>query len=105
MNHSVTKDHPFLAEQKILKHLVTNKHIKVDKDKCLENLEKSPSLITPLIGVIGYDKASEIVKRSLDEGKTIRNILVEEKLFTKEEIDELLEPLNITRPGIIKGVK
>jgi len=81
------------------------KHIKVDKDKCLENLEKSPSLITPLIGIIGYDKASEIVKRSLDEGKTIRNILVEEKLFTKEEIDELLEPLNITRPGIIKGVK
>jgi hypothetical protein len=39
MNHSVTKDHPFLAEQKILKHLVTNKHIKVDK--YLKELVKS----------------------------------------------------------------
>lgn len=39
MNHNVTKDHPFLAEQKILKHLVTNKLIKVDK--YLKELVKS----------------------------------------------------------------
>ena len=39
MKHPVTKDHAFLEEQKILKHLITNKMIKVDK--YLKNLVKS----------------------------------------------------------------
>ena len=33
----------------------------------------------------------------------IKEVLVKEKLFTKEDIDDLLEPYNITKPGVIKG--
>ena len=33
-------------------------------------------------------------KDKIDEGKTIRNILVEEKLFTKAEIDELVKRID-----------
>ncbi len=80
------------------------KHIQVNKERCLENLEKSSSLITPLISIIGYDKASEIVKLAHSSRKTIKQVLVDESLFTKEELDQMLDPLNITRPGIIRGV-
>lgn len=80
-----------------------SKHIKVNKERCLENLEKSSSLITPLIGLIGYDKASDIVKKAHNNKSTIKQTLVSEKLFTKEELEIMLEPLNITRPGIIRG--
>ncbi|MDC0558814.1 aspartate ammonia-lyase [Candidatus Izimaplasma bacterium] len=79
------------------------KHIVVNEEKCRENIEQSHSLITPLISVIGYDKASLIVKKAESTKKTIKEVLVEEKLFTKEELDTLLDPLNITRPGNIRS--
>lgn len=78
-------------------------NLKVDKERSLENLNKSASLITPLISIIGYDKASEIVKIALSNKKNIKEILVEEKLFSIDELNELLDPYNITKPGIIKG--
>ncbi len=79
------------------------KHIKVDKERCLENLEKSASLITPLIHIIGYDQASEIVKEAKNSKSSIRSVLIQKELFTEEELNILLDPLNITRPGIIRG--
>ncbi len=81
------------------------KALKVNEQKCLENLEKSHSLITPLIALIGYDKASEIVKKANQFNQTIKTVLLTEKLFTEEELKELLNPLNITAPGIVKGGK
>ncbi|QMS85396.1 aspartate ammonia-lyase [Candidatus Xianfuyuplasma coldseepsis] len=81
------------------------KNIVVNKDICQQNLERSMSLITPLIHIIGYDKASWVVKQAQEHQMTIRDILVQEKLFTNKELDQLLDPLNITKPGIIKGVK
>ena len=79
------------------------KTLKVNKERCLENLEKSFSLITPLISIIGYDKASEIVKIAQSKKIGIKDVLVNEKLFSVEEVNELLEPYNITKPGVIKG--
>ncbi len=79
------------------------KTLSVDKERCLENLEKSASLITPLISIIGYDRASEIVKIAQSKKIGIKEVLVKEKQFTKEDIDNLLEPYNITKPGVIKG--
>lgn len=81
------------------------KTIKVDEKQCRRNLEQSPSLITPLIQLIGYDKASEIVKEALQNEETIQHVLVRHKLFTTEQLEVLLNPLNITKPGLIKEVK
>ncbi len=81
------------------------KHIKVNEKKCLENLEKSHSLITPLISLLGYDQASEIVKKANENNQTIKTILITEKLFTAEALEALLNPLNITAPGLLKGGK
>lgn len=79
------------------------KHITVNKERCLENLEKSASLITPLISFIGYDKASEIVKLSQERKSTIKEVLITEQLFTEGELEVLLHPLTITKPGIVGG--
>lgn len=81
------------------------KFITVNKDRCAENVEKSYSLITPLISLIGYDKASQVVKRANTQNKTIKQVLIDEKLFHEEELERLLDPHNITRPGNVKGDK
>ncbi|MBL4932817.1 aspartate ammonia-lyase [Clostridium paridis] len=74
--------------------------IEVNKDKCKENLEKSTAMTAALINHIGYDKASEVAKRSLASGKTLREILICEKILSEEEINKILNPLELTKPGI-----
>lgn len=74
--------------------------IKAEEEKCKENLEKSTAMVTALVHHIGYDKSSEIAKQALREGKTIREILYKENIFSKEKIDEILNPFEVTRPGI-----
>lgn len=78
------------------------KGIKVNKEQCLKNVLNSSAIITPLINIIGYDKASEIVKESIKSNKTIKQLLLEQDLFTNEELENILNPYNITKPGIIK---
>lgn len=74
--------------------------IKVNKENCKKNLEASTSLVTALVHYIGYDKASELAKKALESHKTIREVLYKEKVLPKEKIDEILNPYQLTKPGI-----
>ncbi len=80
------------------------KNLVVNKDVCKQNVEQSSALITPLISIIGYDKASEIVQEAEQNNTTIKQVLLDKKMFTKEELNTLLDPHNITKPGVV-GVK
>jgi fumarate hydratase class II len=48
-------------------------------------------LVTRLAPVIGYDRATEIAKKAHEEGKTIREVLLEQRIEI-ENLDELLDP-------------
>ncbi len=74
--------------------------ITVNEAKCKENLENSTALVTALVHYIGYDKAGEVSKKALKEDKTIREVLCEDNILTKERIDEILNPYELTKPGI-----
>ena len=76
--------------------------LKVNRQKCLENIEQSYTLLTPLINIIGYDKASAIVKEAKANQKTIKEVLLKHEYFTKEQLDKLLDPFNITKPGLVE---
>lgn len=78
----------------------TMKGIKANKEKCLENALKTPSIATALNPVIGYEKASEIVKESLQTNKTIKQTAIEKGYITKGQADKLLNPKNLTRPNL-----
>jgi len=68
------------------------------KDKCEEYFNASPMIITALLPVIGYEKATELIAdfSSRDE-KNMRRFL-EEKLG-KELIDEIFSPYRLTALG------
>ncbi|MCM8711805.1 aspartate ammonia-lyase [Clostridium sp. SYSU_GA19001] len=102
---------PLIAESLLESLELLNKGVIIFKEKCIqgitvnetrcrENLEKSTALVTALVHHIGYDAASIIAKKSLSEGKTIREILYEENILTKEMIDKILSPYELTKPGI-----
>lgn len=64
--------------------------ISANKDKCRENLERSTAYATLLTPKLGYDAVSAVVKKANTTGKTIRQIILKERLLTQAEFDELI---------------
>ena len=64
----------------------------------------SPSIVTPLNKIIGYEAAAKIAKHAVAEGITVREAVialghVERGEITMEQLDEKLDLLSMTRPG------
>jgi aspartate ammonia-lyase len=74
--------------------------IEVDKEVCKKHLLESTALATALVNHIGYDKASHIALKSLNDNKTVKEMLLEENIMTEEEADKILNPYQVTKPGI-----
>ena len=66
--------------------------LKADRKRCEEMVEKSLALATALTPKIGYEKAARIAKKASVQDKTIRQVVEEEGLFPKEELNLLLDP-------------
>ncbi|MEU8625224.1 class II fumarate hydratase [Streptomyces sp. NPDC048669] len=77
--------------------------ITANVERAREYAESSPSVVTPLNKYIGYEEASKVVKKSLAERLTIREVVlasgyVERGDLTVEQLDEALDVLRMTRP-------
>ncbi|MDX1747338.1 MAG: lyase family protein, partial [Halobacteriales archaeon] len=75
--------------------------LEADRETCARQVEQSMALATALNPSIGYDAAAKVAKQALDEGKTVRKVVVEEGYLTEEEADEVLDPRKMTEPGIL----
>ena len=67
-----------------------------------EYAESSPSIVTPLNRYVGYEEAARIAKQALQEGKTIKQVVIERGhvaagRITEEELDRVLDVLAMTR--------
>jgi len=65
--------------------------IKVNEKRIKENLEKSLSLITLISEKIGYQKAAEIAREAYEKNKTIKEIILEKNILSKEEIEKIFK--------------
>ena len=55
-------------------------------------IEWSLALVTPLATRIGYDRAAAIAYQAFKERKTVRQVVLEQKLLPPEEVDRLFDP-------------
>jgi aspartate ammonia-lyase len=69
--------------------------LKANEQKLASLVEKSPVLVTLLNSHIGYLRASEIYKESMATNKSIKELILEKGLMTKEELDNALSKKNI----------
>ena len=69
--------------------------ITVNPTQCKTHLDRSIGIITALCPYIGYTKASHLAKQALRKNRNIRDIVIEEKIMSEEELDKLLEPDNM----------
>jgi len=63
-----------------------------------DGVERGLMLGTALAPVIGYDKAAQIAKTAAKEGKTIREVALRDSELSAEQLEDLLEPISMTRP-------
>lgn len=66
------------------------KNIIVNEKRCREHLEKSTAYSTLLTPTLGYDAVSKVVKEVVRTGKTMREIILRDKLMTREEFDKII---------------
>ncbi len=65
--------------------------ITANADRCLGYAERTLSLVTALNPHIGYLNAAAVAKKSLDSGKTLRQIVLEKGLMDETQLAEVLD--------------
>jgi len=75
--------------------------LEADREHCESQVEQSMALATALNPTIGYDKASKVAKTALEEGKTVKQVVVEEGYLSEDEAEEVLDPEKMTRRVIL----
>jgi fumarate hydratase, class II len=73
---------------------------KVNQARLDEALERNPILVTALNPVIGYEKGAAIAKQAYKEGRPIREVAAAETDLSAKQLEELLDPLELTKGGI-----
>jgi aspartate ammonia-lyase len=74
------------------------KGITANPDRMRDFVEHSIGIVTALVPVIGYEKASQIAKTALETGRGVTALVLEQKLLTRQQIDEILDPERMTAP-------
>ncbi|MEM9066103.1 MAG: class II fumarate hydratase [Planctomycetota bacterium] len=69
-----------------------------DRERCAELIEGSLAMCTSLAPVVGYDKAAAIAKTAYAEGKTVREVAIEQQVMPEAELAKLLDPRSMTEP-------
>ena len=69
--------------------------ITLDQSRIRKYVNESLMLVTALSPVIGYDKASAIAHKALDENKTLRGAAIETGYISAEEFDKIVIPENM----------
>jgi aspartate ammonia-lyase len=77
------------------------KGITANRERCREMVENSIGLVTALNPLLGYEKCTEIANEALQSNRSVYQIVLDKGYLSKEELDEVLSPENMTRPRYI----
>ncbi|MDR2566819.1 MAG: class II fumarate hydratase [Bifidobacteriaceae bacterium] len=78
--------------------------VTADEVHCLELAESSPSIVTPLNRIIGYEEAAKVAKYSVAHETTVRQAvldlgLVAQGKITEAQLDAALNVMSMTHPA------
>jgi len=73
--------------------------LEADEQKCRQYVESATATVTSLVDAIGYHAALKVAEEAQSQGKSIRELVIENRLLTAEEFDELVSAESVTRLG------
>jgi aspartate ammonia-lyase len=74
--------------------------IEPNRERCREYVQNSIGLVTALNPVLGYEKSAAIAKEALKSGGSVYDLVIAKGWLTKEKLDDLLKPENMTHPRL-----
>lgn len=69
-------------------------------EHCNTQVNSSLAMITALNPHIGYEKSSLVAKEVLETRQSVREVVLKKGFLTAEELDIILQPKEMTEPGI-----
>jgi aspartate ammonia-lyase len=72
--------------------------ITANAEKCRRYLEESPSVVTALTPKIGYATAAEVFKEAVARGILVKQVLLEKKILTEEELAKAMTKETLLGP-------
>ena len=66
--------------------------ITANEERCRELVDGSVGVITAICPKVGYKESADIAKEAIKTGASVREVLRKTKLFTDEEIEQILDP-------------
>lgn len=76
--------------------------ITANAELCRDMVYKSIGLVTAVNPFIGYEAATEIAKTALKTGRSVYELVLEQGLLTRIQLDDILNPENMTHPRKIQ---
>ena len=74
--------------------------IEANETRMKEYVENSVGIITAVNPHLGYEVVSRIAREAILKGKSVRELCLEYDVLTEEELDMILNPYEMTNPGI-----
>ena len=72
--------------------------ITANEEHCRNLVYNSIGIVTALLPYLGYETCSSLARKAMETGKGIYDLILEDKLMSKEELDEMLKPEKMIRP-------
>lgn len=72
--------------------------ITANEAHCRQMVEQSIGIVTMLNPIIGYKQSTKIAKEAAETGRGVYELVLEHKILTKEQLDNILKPENMIKP-------
>ena len=97
----------FESIEMLINGMKTFKHrcidgISANEEHCKSLVENSIGLVTALNPYLGYETSTALAKEALETNRGVYELVLEKKLMSKEELDNVLAPENMIRPRKLK---
>jgi aspartate ammonia-lyase len=74
------------------------KGIEANAARARRLLDESTALVTALTPYIGYARSTEVAQEALASGARVYDLVLQKKLMTREQLDQILRPEALTKP-------
>jgi len=76
------------------------KGIQANEKRMKDYVEKSIGIITAINPHVGYETAAKLAREAYLTGESIRSLCIKYGVLTEEQLNEILNPYEMTHPGI-----
>ena len=99
ITHSFMESLKLLTAVTVAMHHHCTRDIQANRESCESKIGEGWTLATALVPYFGYDTVQTWVKEALSEKKSFKNLVLEKKYLTQDQLDTILSPQNMLKLG------